>query len=204
MIKKSVFSRWFVLLGLLALLLPPGCSRLSYDVEPDASAVYHSLRIKLNVKNRSTGKRQNFKALLKYNRDGDKMMFLSPLNQVYGLLFIRDENSLLINSKRKKYWRGDFRRLLEFMWGPRMDFHYSQFKQLMVRGIVPEDRVKANGIEISIKKTGDRGEPEKMQIKSPDMLVKIKISNRKTGSGRLRLSMEVDGMKQSTIRELLE
>jgi hypothetical protein len=181
------------------------CSQLKYDVIPHQSAVYHSLRIKINAKNTVSSQKQNFKILLKYDDSRDKMFFLSPLNQVYGLLLLEGEKAVLINTKKKKYWKGNFRFLLQEIWN--LDFDYREFKQLMVDGKVPEDKIKKLGIEISFEQNPantNREKPQSLQIISGDLLLKIKISQRKTGKGVISFAKNLKGMKKTTIRELLE
>jgi len=183
----------------------PFCSRLKYDVIPHQSAVYHSLRIKVNAKNTSGSEKQNFKILLKYDDSRDKMFFLSPLNQVYGLLLLEGERAVLINTKKKKYWKGNFRSLLQEIW--KLDFDYREFKQLMVDGKVPEDKIKKQGIEISFEQNpsaANSEKPQRLQIISGDLLLKIKISQRQTGKGIISFAKNLEGMKKTTIRELLE
>jgi hypothetical protein len=175
---------------------------LKYDVVPDEAAVYHSLRIKVNVKSNDTGKRQNFKVILKYDKTRDKMLFLSPLNQIYGLLVVDKERALLINTKRKKYWRGPFNILLQEIWG--MDFDYLEFKRLIVEGTVPENNLKEKGIKISFEKGTAGKAPERLRIRTQDLLVKVKISNRRRGKGIIRFSRSLKGMKRAEIEELLE
>jgi len=187
------------------LLFLPSCSQLKYDVIPHQSAVYHSLRIKVNAKNTVSNQKQNFKILLKYDDSRDKMFFLSPLNQVYGLLLLEGEKALLINTKKKKYWKGNFRTLLQEIW--KLDFDYREFKQLMVDGKVPEDKIKKQDIEISFEQNPantNRENPQRLQIISGDILLKIKISQRKTGKGVISFAKNLEGMKKTTIRELLE
>jgi hypothetical protein len=188
---------------LAVLLFMPLCSRLTYDIEPDATASYYSLRIKVNARNRVSGKRQSFKVMLKYNDTGDKMMFLSPLNQVYGLLFIRQEDTVLINSKKKKYWKGKFKRLLREMWGEGLDFNYSRFKKMLVEGIIPQEQIEKRGIRVIIDKKDRTGQPARLTIENRDILVNVKISSRKTGRGRLGLAANIKGMRRSSIDELL-
>jgi hypothetical protein len=183
----------------------PFCSQLKYDVIPHQSAVYHSLRIKVNAKNTVSSQKQNFKILLKYDDSRDKMFFLSPLNQVYGLLLLEGEKAVLINIKKKKYWKGNFSFLLQEIWN--LDFDYREFKQLMVDGKVPEDKIKKQGIEISFEQNQsntNQEKPQRLQIISGDLLLKIKISQRKTGKGAISFAKNLDGMKKTTIRELLE
>jgi hypothetical protein len=198
--KKIAFSCILFFLFLL-----PFCSRLKYDVIPHQTAVYHSLRIKVNAKNTGGNQKQNFKILLKYDDSRDKMFFLSPLNQVYGLLLLEGEKAVLINTKKKKYWKGNFRSLLREIWG--LDFDYREFKQLMVDGVVPEDKIKKQDIEISFEQNPSgttREKPQRIQIIKGDLLLKIKISQRKTGKGIISFTRNLKGMKKTGIRELLE
>ncbi len=200
MTQKIAYSCIFLVLFFLSF-----CSRLKYDVIPHQSAVYHSLRIKVNAKNTASSQKQNFKILLKYDDSRDKMFFLSPLNQVYGLLLLEGEKAVLINTKKKKYWKGNFRSLLKEIW--ELDFDYREFKQLLVDGKVPEDKRKKQGIEISFEQNPsdtDREKPQSLQIASGDLLLKIKISQRKTGKGVISFAKNLEGMKKTTVRELLE
>jgi hypothetical protein len=194
--------KYLFLASLLAFFFTD-CSRLNYDITPDSHAVYHSLRLKFNVKNRGTGKRQNFKVLLKFNNEGDKMLFLSPLNQIYGMLFIEGEKALLINWKKKRYWQGNFRYLLHYMWGETMDFRYSQFKDLIVTGRVPE-KIKSKNIKINVQRDTTTEIPIRLIIQNPQAVVKIKISNRETKTGQLNLSTNITQMNRTGIKEIME
>jgi hypothetical protein len=200
----STISLFFKLAILSFILILPGCSRLSYDIVPDENAVYQSMRLKFNVKNLETGERQNFKALLKFNRAGDKMMFLSPLNQIYGILLVRNKDTLLINTKQKKYWRGKFNRLIKFMWGNVMDFKYDQFKRLMVEGAIPEKKIDKNKIRISVQHDAKTMKPNRIKVTGNNIQVNVKISNRKTADGRLTLTHNITGMTPASIEELLD
>lgn len=183
-------------------------ARYKYDVTPDAERLYHSLRIKVNVKYKGSGERDNFKIILKFDNTKDKMLFLSPLNQVYGLLVVNPnrENTLLVNTKKKKYWTGPFHILLQELWGPGMDFNYKEFKQLLVEGVMPGDKLKRRDINISIEKTDNSEEekPERMTITTRDVRVRIKISHRTTGKGRIRFSVDLARMKKAGLRETLK
>jgi hypothetical protein len=189
-----------------------GCSRLPYryDVVPDAASVYYSMAIKVNVRYKDSGQRDNFKILLKYDNSKDRMLFLSPLNQVYGLLVVDPdrEDVLLVNTRKKKYWTGPFYLLLQEIWGPGMDFDYNEFKGLLVAGVVPADRLKRRDIKITIEKTsandGETGKPERLTIDAPEVRVRIKVSNRGTGRGRIRFEMDLGRLEVAGIRELLE
>jgi hypothetical protein len=187
---------------LTVLFVMSGCSRLTYDIEPDQTRVYHTLGIKANVKNKETGKKGSFKILLKYDDTGNKMLFLSPLNQIYGLLVVEGENTTLVNTKKKRYWKGRFNTLLQEIWG--MDFEYVEFKRLLVEGVVPEEKLKEKNIDVSIEKDTEGKELERVTIETSEMQVKLKITSRETGKGAIRFGVDLKKMEQAEIRELLE
>lgn len=202
--SKNVFGLSPAIIILLAVVLLAQCSNLTTDITPDSVAKYHSLRIKVNAKNLTNNQRQSFKVLLKYNQDGDKMLFLSPLNQVYGVLVVKKEIALMVNTKKRKYWQGPFKRLLQFMWGRDMDFQYTQFKALMVKGTIPRSSARQRNLNITILPSGKGSPPQRLEISNPDILVTVKISNRKTSTGRLSLKTDTAGMKEAIIRDLFE
>ncbi len=193
-----------ILFILFVLLLLPNCARVNVDVEPDASAVYESLKLNFHVKNLRSRESQSFKAILKTNSSGDKMLFLSPLNQVYGMLFLNGENTLLINTRKKKYWQGEFNLLIRWLWGEEMDFQFSQFKELVKEGIIPADKVLENPVTITIEKVDTTNKPVRIQLQSKDILVKVKVSDRQTGKGKLQLDISLKGKKQADIRQVME
>ena len=190
--------------SVLLMLLSVYCSRMTTDITPDQYSRYHSLKIKVNVKSLNSNQRQSFRVVLKYSANGDKLLFLSPLNQVYGLLVVKNESALMVNTRKKKYWQGPFQELLKYMWGPDMDFLYTEFKALMVRGIVPNEKVRSRGLDISVQAEPEGSPPQRMEIKSRDIVVKVKISDRNTGSGKLSLKTDISHMKESSIDDLLE
>lgn len=191
---------------LLLLSLLFACSRLKYDITPDPNALYSSVTIKVNLKinNPDTGakKRQNFKILLKFDDNRDKMLFLSPLNQVYGLLFIENERVLLVNTKRKKYWKGRFNRLIDEIWA--LDFNYSEFKKLILTGTIPPKKTAERGMRVSIERDNETQKPGQIDIDYNNVILKLKISNRRTGSGLVDFSPRLKNMSAASIEEALK
>ncbi len=207
--KKQTYLTYLIA-SVLLILFVNGCSGLKYDIQPDDTRIYRSLAIKANVKNKENGKKGSFRILLKYDETADKMMFLSPINQVVGLLTIEGENALLVNSKKKRYWKGRFNTLLREIWG--MDFEYAEFKHVLDEGIIPgeklEEKLKERGIDVIIEKiTGNETgakTPERITIETGQMQVKIRITDRKTEKGYIRFAVDTEGMKQTGIRELFD
>lgn len=187
---------------LFALLLLSACASLKYDITPTKDDVYHTVTLRVNVKQNSTGKRQNFKVLLKFDERNDKMLFLSPLNQVYGQLFIEDEKALLVNTKNKRYWRGTFRLLINELWA--LDFNYREFKKLIMEGEIPQDKVKQQNLDINLEPDKKTGKTGRVRIEYNDMLVKLKIYNHKTGQGKVNFTPEIKNMSRDFLRTVLE
>lgn len=204
--KKYILSWPAAAMCAAAFMLLSACTRLGYDITPDSTAVYSSVTIKVNVKvnNPDTGtpKRQNFKILLKFDDHRDKMLFLSPLNQVYGLLFIENEGVLLVNTKRKKYWKGRFNTLIEKIWS--LDFNYSQFKTLILTGTKPKKKMAERGMRVSIERKKGTQKPGRISIGYDNVTLTLKISNRRTGSGIIDFSPRLENVKSSTIEEALK
>jgi hypothetical protein len=186
--EELKFRYFRIFFTLSVLLLLPSCSGKKYRTEPGPALrpadAYYSLNIKANAKNMSSRRRQGIKILLKFTGSKARMLFLGPpLNKIYAKLLIDGESALLINSKKRKYWQGDFKTLLQEMWD--VDFNYSEFKNLLVDGIVPKKKIQKKGISVSIKKekTGDK--PERIYIKGRNIEIILKISNRKIRKGKL-------------------
>ena len=205
-LRLSVAHNFILILFICAfLLLVSGCSKLKYDIIPGTNATYHSMNFGVNINFHPEGKKsrrkQSFKILLKYDDYRDKMLFLSPLNQVYGQLFIENENVLLINSKEKKYWRGRFQTLINKIWA--LDLNYAEFKELIVAGIIPPIQDHKNNLQISLEKEEGNDIPKRINIDYNDITLKIKIYDRRSGQGLIDFSPRIEKMQKATIKEVL-
>ena len=201
--KKNALFRPAAAMCAAAFMLLSACTRLGYDITPDSTAVYSAVTIKVNVKinNPDTGtkKRQNFKILLKFDHNRDKMLFLSPLNQVYGLLIIDNERVLLVNTKRKKYWNGRFNTLIEEIWA--LDFNYSEFKKLILTGTMPQKKMVEKRMRVSIEREKETQKPGRINIDYNNVTITLKISNRRTGKGIIDFSPRLENVRAATIEE---
>ncbi|MCP4217903.1 MAG: DUF4292 domain-containing protein [bacterium] len=183
------------------LLLLSYCSRLTYDVTPDDQNVYNSITIKVNVKAKNSRKRQNFKILLKYDASGDKMHFLTPLNHVFGQLFIMEKEVLLINTKNKRYWRGDFGTLISEIWG--LDFTYPQFKQLITEEKIPPSKQDEKEPDFTMQNNKTDGTLERITITYKGLRIKMKLYGRKQGMGKIDFTPKLHNMTEADIETAL-
>ena len=199
-----ITRRWLICF----LLLLPFCSPVRYRMvpgdDPAPGAIYHSLKIKVNLKEVSTGRKQAFKILQKFTEKRARMLFLGPpLNKVYAKLITDGESALLINSKKKKYWRGDFKTLLREIWG--VNFDYSEFKRLLVEGVIPREKAKQNNLKVSVEADKENGKPEQVRISGEDIVIKLRISNRRTVNGQIVFAVNLKSLrKTTTLKDLLE
>jgi len=198
MMLKRLFFIFAVVAGLILL---PRCAYKRNDITPAPNRVYKALTLKVNVKAANSRQKQNFKIVLKYDDIQDKMLFLSPLNQVMGRLFLKKERVLLVNSKGKKYWRGTFQQLIDRIWG--LNFTYAEFKDLVITGKLPEKRLKHSGLNITRENEKNSQRPRRIKIVRNGVTVKLKISNRKSGHGAIDFSPRLEGLKRASIDDVL-
>ena len=117
------------------------------------------------------------------------------MNKIYAKLITDGESALLINSKKRKYWQGNFKTLLQEMWD--VNFNYSEFKRLLVDGIVPEKRVKKRGIRVSVEMEKESGKPGSIEISGRNIFIKLRISNRKIREGTLVFSVNLENHEKA-------
>ena len=175
------------------------CTNLKYDIIPDAKGIYSSVKAKILFK--GSDFKFSGKILFKYNRARDKILFLSPINQVYFELFIRKEKTLLINTKRKIYWSGGFHTLFEKMGN--INFEYEELKQLILEGIIPEDKLKENDLELSFEKDEKSGKPKRIRITGSEVLIKLKIYGIKERKGKIKFNPNLETLQKSTLDNVL-
>jgi hypothetical protein len=184
------------------------CSQLRYRAVPEehraSGEIYHSLKIKVNLREVSSGRKQGFKILLKFTETRARMLFLGPpLNKVYAKLVTDGESALLINAKKKKYWQGNFKALLREMWD--VNFDYPEFMRLLVDGIIPRKKMKKSDLEISVEADKASGKPGQIQISGRNIIIRLEISNRRTVNGTIVFAVNLELLRETaTLQDLLE
>lgn len=198
---RSFFSFSRLLIPIL-LILYSGCRGVKYDIEPDETKEYNALTLKVNVKYKQERQRENFKILMKYDNAQDKMLFLSPVNTIHGILVMDGEEAVLVNNKKKKYWKGPFVELIAELWGIRFD--YVDFKNLIVSGVIPQEKTGSQSVEVLVKPGGEGVPPVQIDVDTLDVAVRIKVSDRKIEKGGIRFDPGIAKMKRTYIRDLFQ
>ena len=128
-------------------------------------------------------------------------MFLSPLNQIYFKLFVSKENALLINSKKKKFWSGNFDILFERMGN--INFKYHELKNLILEGDIPEKKIKKNNLTLFLEKEKKSGKPRNIKITGSDVFIKLKVSRVKNRKGKIKFLPDLSRLKKTDLDDVL-
>lgn len=188
-------------ISILVILFFSFCSTVKYETEPGIEGYYRLLTLKLNVKDSRQERRGSGKIILKFDDKYSKMLFLSPLNQVYYELHVEREEALLINPKRKKYWRGKFTFLLRELWG--INFTYGELERLITDGIIPGRKVRKAALDISVVTDEETEKPVRITITGSDVLLRLKVLNKKLKQGRLKPDPRLAAFRSAHLEEVL-
>jgi hypothetical protein len=188
-----------VLAGLLFLF---SCTAPRYRTAPATGSVYGSLKMKVRVTDTLSGKKQSFKAVIKYDRGRARVLLIAPpINQVYGRVLVEGESALLINAKKKKYWQGEFRDLLDELWA--IDLDYREFEKLIDGGIIPQERLAERCLHVSVQLAEEGGKPAVIDVVSGDISIRLQIYDRKTQAGSFTLEENLSRLEKSSLRDVL-
>lgn len=195
----KLLKRKFLSILIFALLTFQYCSSFKYDVTPDIGDFQYS-RVKMKVYYKNKKNKQSGKLLLKYDNNRTKMLLLSPLNQVLLELIMSEENLLLINSKSKKYWKGDFKYFLKRVWN--IDLGFRELRLLILEGIEPENIVDDH-LKFKIEKDKGSGKPKIIRINGDNIFVKLKVINKRVRNGKLDFNKDLSKLHESDIDDVL-
>lgn len=201
MLSKNKRKRKSLILSALAVLILANCSPLKYEREPGVEGYYRLLTLKLNVKDSQQERRGSGKIILKFDDKLSKMLFLSPLNQVYFQLYVQKERALLINTKKKRYWQGKFNLLLRRLWG--LDFHYKELQRLITDGVVPEGKARKADLRVSLETDKETQKPVRITITGPEVVLKLRVLNKKLKQGRMSYNPHLPTLRLATLEAVL-
>lgn len=195
----KLLKRKFLSILIFALLTFQYCSSFKYDVTPDVEGSKYN-RIKMKVYYNNKKNKKSGKLLLKYDNNKTKMLLLSPLNQVLLELIMKGENLLLINSKSKKYWRGNFNFFLKRVWN--IDLGFRELRLLILEGIEPKNIVEEH-LKFKIEKDKDSGKPKIIRINDDNIFIKLKVINKRVRNGKLDFNKDLSKFHESDIDDVL-
>ena len=195
----KLLKKKFLSLLIFSLLTFQYCSSFKCDVTPNVGGSQYS-KVKMKVYYKNKKNKQSGKLLLKYDNNRTKMLLLSPLNQVLLELIMKGENLLLINSKSKKYWKGDFKYFLKRVWN--IDLGFRELRLLILEGIEPKNRVEEH-LKFKIEKDKGSGKPKIIKITNEDTFIKLKVISKKVRKGKLNFNKDLSNLHESDIDDVL-
>jgi hypothetical protein len=123
------------------------------DLLPPSGPHFRSLSIKVHFQDGKA--RQNGRVLWRFDDEYAKFIFFTPLNQVGMELDVTAEEAVLVNFGKKAFWRGDFSRLLERMWG--IALTHSDLKSLVAENGTMPAGFAEKGIEVTLERAAGSG-----------------------------------------------
>lgn len=191
-------SLWSILLC-FALLAIGSCAPRKITLPGDSTGLHNHIKLKFSIGDGE--KKDSGKIILKFDRDKSKILFLSPFNQIYYKLYVEKSEALLINTRKKKFWQGDFKTLIEEMWN--IDLELDELKMLIMRGTVPDRKVKDSSMEFSLENDKKSGKPKSIKIQKENILLQIKVQNRKVKKGKIEFYVNFSRLKKTELRGVL-
>jgi hypothetical protein len=171
------------IIGLFLMLSFLACARPRITQEPVAGAFFQVMSIKFNFSDRQ-GK-QNGRIHWRFDAFNAKFLFFTPLNQVGLELDVKGETALLLRPGKKLYWRGDFSFLLDHLWG--IDLTLEELEQLLIKGSIPEAKIKEKGIVISLETNPKDQSPQIVNISQSTATLILKILKSEIRPGNIVL-----------------
>ncbi len=184
---------------LLLLLCCLACARPRVGTEPEAGDYFQVMDIRFSFQD-SQG-RQNGRTHWRFDEDNAKFLFFTPLNQVGLELEVAGETALLLRPGSPFYWRGEFRSLLDRLWG--IDLRLEELKRLVTKGRLLPEREAELGIAIELEADPGSQAPRTVRVRLGDSGVTLRIIRSETRAGRVVLLDRVRGLMPAGLAEVL-
>jgi hypothetical protein len=167
-------------LVLLAVSVFLSCAVRHPELQPSAGPHFHSLSIKFSFHDGAA--RQNGRVLWRFDENNSKFIFFTPLNQVGMELAVAGEESILVNFGKKIFWQGDFRLMLDRLWG--IGLSLSSLRSLLLAGEAPAEEFLDRGIDVTVERSGDGGAPATVRLRreGAELTLRILKSELRRGS----------------------
>jgi len=194
--KKAII---FIISAVLIIILS-NCKVPQISTLPEADGDnYKSVIIK--VKTITDKGKENTKILLAFNKTGDRLIFLGPLNQVLFEILVNGNRSKMIVPRKKQYWQGEFRDFLFRWWN--IDLTYNEIKALLLEQRVNKKKLDKNGFQMQIIESEKKKYPVRITLKSPDIRLQFRIYEIKKKTGRLLLNRELQNYSEVSLEDMI-
>ena len=184
-------------LGIAACL---SCQARRPELSPLSKPNFYSLSVKFNYHDANV--RQSGRVLWRFDEDRSRFLFFTPMNQVGLELDVAGEAALLVNFEKKSFWRGDFSRLLDRMWG--VDLTLSALKGLLARSEAPEAEFAGRGIAVALEPSGGGTVPKSVRLQRGDADLLLRIQKSESRAGKIVLIDYTERYREADLERVLE
>jgi outer membrane biogenesis lipoprotein LolB len=168
-------------------------------MEPAAGDFFRVLDIRFSFQDGQN--RQNGRAHWRFDEHGAKLLLFTPLNQVGLEMEVAGESALLLRPGRPFYWRGEFRSLLDRLWG--IDLSLWELKGLVSEGRIPRQKAEASGMSIELDIDPASRAPRTVTVRRQGTAVTLRIIRNERRTGRVVLLDRVRGREPAGLEEVL-
>jgi hypothetical protein len=184
-------------LGIAACL---SCLSRQPELGPPRGPFFRSLSVKFTYHDGDA--RQSGRVLWRFDEDRSRFLFFTPMNQVGLELDVAGEGALLVNLGKHTFWRGEFSRLLERMWG--VDLTLSALKTLLVRSEAPEDAFAGKGIAVSLEHASGSLVPKSVRLQRGTVSLLLRIQKSEFHAGKIVLIDYTERYREAELESVLE
>ncbi len=103
-------------------------SCLRKEIKLSNRSFYYKGKLKISIKNNR--EKQNFKLIVRMNNNSGRIIVLNPLNIAVFKIIVKNKNALILNFKKKVFWKGNFSKMVIKLFN--LDLSYADFFNLIV------------------------------------------------------------------------
>jgi len=185
---------------LVAIATSFSCQARRPDLSPPAGPHFRFLSIKFNFHDGES--RQSGRVLWRFDESSSKFVFFTPLNQVGMELDVAGEEAVLVNFRSKTFWRGDFRLMLDRLWG--IGLTLSALRSLLLDGAAPAAEFLEQGIAVLLERSAGTGAPSTVRLRRGDVELVLRVLTSELRPGRVILVNYAGRYRGGELEDVLE
>ena len=117
-------------------------------------------------------------------------------------LAVAGEEAVLVNFGSKTFWRGDFRLMLDRLWG--IGLTLSALRSLLLDGEAPAAEFLDMGIDVALERSGEGGSPSTVLLKRGGAELQLRVLKSELRPGRIVLVDYAGRYRSVELEDVLE
>lgn len=146
--------------------------------------------------------RQSGRVSWRFDDHSSKFLFFNPLNQAGIELDVAAEDAVLVNHRKKAFWRGDFSGLLDRMWGIALTL--SDLKSLLAENGATPAGLAGKGIAVALERAAGSGALETVRLQSGAADLSLRILKDELRPGKIVLVDYAERYHPQDLESVLE